>query len=198
MTEPGPSSRSRRAVLRRGAIALAGMASLAGCVEEMGEEFPPNTKTPVSERVPELPVTEKTDKLEEGITAMADEGIDDPESFGTAIEEYGIEVESVEVEFDVLTIEYINTELYEYGNIQDVAPIAGAYAALIDSGYGATALEITILDAAASSFGAAEIGTGLAEQYISGEFTAKEYGELVAETIESKRHPPDVGATPDE
>lgn len=191
------SSTTRRRVLVRGGLCLAGVASLTGCVEEIGEEFPPNTETPVSELTPELPVTEKTDVLEEGITALDGEEIDDPSAFVAAIEEYGIEVEGAEEEFSALTIEFISSRQVDAGKLHGIAPIAGAYAALVNSGYESEFLEITILDPDSSSFGAAEIDTELAEQYNVGELTAKEYGELVAGTIESGRHPPDVGATPE-
>lgn len=190
-------SATRRRILVRGGLSLAGVASLSGCIEEIGEEFPPNTKTPASELTPELPVTEKTDVMEDGITALDGEEIDDPEAFRSVIEEYGIEVEHVEEEVGALTIEFISSRRVEEGKLHGIGPIAGAYAALIDSGYEAEFLEITILDPESSSFGAAEIDTELTRRYNAGELTVKEYGELVAGTIESKRHPPDVGATPD-
>ncbi|WP_233710621.1 hypothetical protein [Natronococcus pandeyae] len=171
---------------------------LAGCTEDVGEELPPNREWPVAELKPELPVEEKTDVLEERIEAMADAEITDEDEFAGAFGEYALEVESVEREQDVLAIEYVNTELYEEGNLHDIAPIAGGFAALLDSGYDVFALSITVLDAAPASFGSASIDAEWAEAYNEGELTAKEYGELVAGTVESKRHPPEVGISPDE
>lgn len=187
---------SRRSVLRFGSVGT--LALLAGCTEDVGEELPPNAKWPVSEVTPELPVRERADLLEERIEALAGAEIDDVEGFTAAFDGYALEVESVAEESDVLTIEYVNTKIYEEGNLHDLAPIAGAYAALVESGYDAVALSITILDAAPASFGSASIETEWAEAYNGGEFTAAEYGELVATTVESKRHPPEVGVTPDE
>jgi hypothetical protein len=187
---------SRRSVLR-GALALAGIGSLSGCVDEVGEELPPNTKTPVSELVPELPVRERIEVLEEGITALADEEIDDLEGLTTALEDHGVDVERVAEELEVVTVEFVSSRRIDAGKLHGVGPIAGAFAALIGSGFETTALEVTILDPASTSFGAATAETAWAERYNAGDLTAKEYGELVADTIESKRHPPDVGATPD-
>jgi hypothetical protein len=187
---------TRRALLR-GGLSLTGVAALGGCVEEIGEEFPPNAKTPVSERVPELPVRERTEVLEEGIMALSSEEITDLESFADAIEDHGVEVKEVAEELEVMTVEFVSSRRVDAGKLDGIGPIAGAFAALIASGFETTALEITILDPESTSFGAATAETTWAERYDAGRLTAKEYGELVASTIESKRHPPDVGATPD-
>ncbi|WP_331233480.1 hypothetical protein [Natronorarus salvus] len=192
----GPTT--RRGLLSRGGLAVLATISVAGCTEEIGEEFPPNVEVPVSEITPELPVTERTEFLEEGITAFDDAEIDDLDTFAEKLVDYGIEVESVREALTAVSVEYVNTDLHRTGNLQDIAPIAGAYAALIDSGYESEFLDVTILDPASTSFGAAEVGTDLAERYNDGELTATEYGELVASTIDSKRHPPEVGASPEE
>jgi hypothetical protein len=188
--------RSRRSVLR-GALALAGVGSLAGCVDEIGEELPPNAKTPVSEYVPTLPVRERTEVLEEGIVALADEAIADLEGFASALEDHGVVIERVAEELEVVTVEFVSSRRVDAGKLDGIGPIAGAFAALIGSGFETTALEITILEPDSSSFGAATAETAWAERYVAGGLTAGEYGELVADTIESQRHPPDVGATPD-
>jgi hypothetical protein len=192
-----PATHSRRSVLRRGAIALAGVGSLAGCVDESGEELPPNAKTPVTEYVPALPVRERLDVLEEGIVALSDEEIATLEELASALEDHGVAIERVAEELEVVTVEFVSSRRVDAGKLHDVGPIAGAFAALIRSGFETTALEITILDRASTSFGAATAESAWAERYVAGELTAKEYGELVADTIESQRHPPDVGATPD-
>jgi hypothetical protein len=173
------------------------MSTLSGCVDEIGEELPTNTKTPVSELVPELPVRERIEVLEEGITALADEEISDLEGFAAALEAHGVNVEEMAEELEVVTVEFVSSRRVDAGKLHGIGPIAGAFAALIGSGFETTALEITILDPASTSFGAATAETVWAERYNAGGLTAREYGELVADTIESKRHPPDVGATPD-
>ncbi|WP_049929054.1 hypothetical protein [Halopiger goleimassiliensis] len=187
---------SRRRMLRWSA--LGGLALLSGCTRDVGEELPPNLEWPIADLTPELPVQERTDVLEAGIEELASRTITDEAEFAAAIEDYSLEVESVEYERDVLTIEYVNTNVYEEGNVHDVGPIAGAFAALLDSGYEAVALGITILDAAPSSYGAAEVDAAWAYQYNDGVLSAKEYGELVAGTIESDRHEPHVAVEPDE
>ncbi|MFC6904111.1 hypothetical protein [Halalkalicoccus tibetensis] len=188
----------RRALLARGAGALAAVCGLSGCVEEVGEQFPPNRRWPTSEYAPDLPVGGRSAVVEEGIEAFASETIEDESGFEGALESHGVAVESVERKLSALTIEYETTDLGEGGKLHDVGPIAGAYAALVRSGYDAAFLEVTILDTESSSFGAAEVDTEWARKYVAGEYTVGEYGELVAGTVESQRHPPDVGATPEE
>lgn len=195
-TAPRSALVSRRRLLQAGG--LTGLVALSGCTEDVGEEFPPNTKWPTAELTPELPVEEQTDVLEERIETMADASITDEDEFAAAFDEYALEVEAVEREQDVLTIEYINTELYAEGNLHDIAPIAGAFAALLDNGYDAFALGITILDAAPASFGSVSIDGDWAVAYADGDLSAAEYGELVMTTVESKRHPPEVGVSPRE
>ncbi|MEM4780802.1 MAG: hypothetical protein QXG03_04470 [Halalkalicoccus sp.] len=190
-------SLSRRAVLSRAAGALAITGGLAGCDEEVGEQFPPNRKWPTSEYTLSLPVTERSDVLVSGIEAFADEEIADESGFADALESHGIPVETVERELDALTMEYETTDLGSGGKLHDVGLIAGAYARLIASGYETAFLEMTILDDESTSFGVAEVDTEWARKYDAGEYTAAEYGELVAATVESKRHPPEVGATPE-
>lgn len=185
---------NRRRLLQLGG--LGGMLLLSGCTEDVGEELPPNREWPVAELKPKLPVEEQSEVLEERIEAMADAEITDEDEFAGAFDDYALEVESVEREREILTIEYVNAEPYAEGNLHDIGPIAGAFAALLESGYDAIALGITVLDAAPASFGSASIDAEWAEEYNNGELTAKEYGELVAGTVESKRHPPEVGISP--
>ena len=187
---------TRRRLLQLSGVA--GLFLLSGCTEDVGEEFPENTKWPTAELKPELPVTERTDVLEERIEELSEEEITDEDEFAAAFDDYALEVESVEYEQEVLSIEYVNTKLYSEGNLHDIAPIAGAFASLVDSGYDVVGLGITVLDAAPASFGSASIEAEWAEAYNAGEFSAKEYGELVATTVESKRHPPEVGVSPRE
>ncbi|WP_436343528.1 twin-arginine translocation signal domain-containing protein [Natronorubrum sp. FCH18a] len=180
------------------ASAVAATVGLAGCIEEMGTEFPPNEEWPVSERVPDLPVRERADVLEERIPELASAEIDDPEKLASTLEEYDLVVESIERERDVLTIEYVNTDRHDEGNLHDVALIAGGYAALVDAGYDAVALGATILDDAPASYGSATVETAWTTAYNSGELTAAEYGELVVGTIESQRYDPEVEVEPEE
>lgn len=187
---------TRRRALQIGATTA--LVGLAGCIEEMGTEFPPNEKWPVSERVPDLPVTEGTEIIEARIEETATADIADEESFASTLDEYDLTVESIERERDVLSIEYVNTDRADEGNLHDVGLIAGGYAALIDAGYDAAALGATILDDAPASYGSAEIETKWAQAYNEDDLTAAEYGELVAETIKSQRYEPDVEVDPEE
>ncbi|UTF55386.1 hypothetical protein [Natronosalvus rutilus] len=195
-SESSTSNRiSRRTAL--GILAVGVSASLAGCTQDVGEELPPNKSWPIAELVPDLPITKRTDVFAAGIESIDDE-ITDEEAFAEALEAEGLEVESLERERDVLTLEYVNRERYETGTIHELGPITGAYAALVDAGYDAVALAITILDDAPESYGSATVESAWAERYVAGDLTAAEYGELVAGTIDSRRHPPFVGVSPEE
>ncbi|MDL5361386.1 hypothetical protein [Halalkalicoccus sp. NIPERK01] len=187
----------RRGLLIRSIGALGIAVGLSGCVEEIGEQFPPGREWPTGEYAPDLPVTKRSTVVESGVEAFEGRDIEDEEAFERALEEHGIDVESVEREQGTLTVEYVATDRDGQGTLHEVGPIAGAYAALIGTDYEAEFLEITILDDDSSSVGAAEVETSWAIEYNRDAYTAKEYGELVAGTIESRRYPTEVGATPE-
>lgn len=189
---------TRRRLLRRGGVGLAGAVTLAGCTEEIGEELPPSDEEPLSERIPELPVTERTEVLEKGIVAFEGVDVPDMETFEEELVEYGLAIESVEEELEVLTVEYVEQGRRDAGVLDNLGPIAGAYASLLEADFESEAAEITVLDPDSTTFGAAEIETPIAEEYNRDELTAKEYGELVAGTIETRRLSPDVEPQPNE
>ncbi|SEQ36327.1 hypothetical protein [Natrinema salaciae] len=195
-TGDGNETSTRRRLLQSGAVAAT--LGLAGCIEEMGTEFPENEEWPTAEYVPALPVEERSAIAEERIPELAGAAITDPETLASTLEEYDMTVESVERERDVLSLEYVNTDRYDEGNVHDVSLIAGGYAALVDAGYDAVALGATILDDAPASYGSATVETPLAREYNEGALTAAEYGELVVSTIESQRYEPEVDVSPKE
>lgn len=189
-----------RSLPRRRLLGIAGTiasAALAGCTEDVGEEFPPNTETPVSSFVPDLPVTKRTDVVADGIEGTADEEIANEDDLAAALEEYPLEIHAIERTADVLSVEYVSGGLYEEGVLQDVGPVAGAYAALVGAGDDSTLLEVTILDTAPDSFGSAEIEAAWAERFDQGTYSTIEYAELVVSAIESHRHPPEIDASPE-
>ncbi|WP_265111338.1 hypothetical protein [Halosolutus halophilus] len=192
--DPGRTTRWR--FLRAGGVAA--LAATAGCIEEMGTEFPKNRTWPTAEYVPALPVEERSAVLEESIPELASADVVDPDGFASTLDEYDLVVESIERERDVLTIEYVEGNRYREGTLHDVALIAGGYAALVDAGYDAVALGATILDDAPASYGSVTVETPWAERYNDGELTAAEYGELVVTTIESQRYESRVDVSPDE
>lgn len=192
----GNDSPTRRRFLQ--ASAVAALTASAGCIEEMGKEFPKNKKWPISEYTPALPVEERTTVLEERISGLSSADIADPAGLASTLEEYEMTVKSVERKRDVLTLEYVNTDRRDEGNVHDVALIAGGYAALVDAGYDAKALGATILDDAPASYGSATVETAWARKYNHGTLTAAEYGELVVGTIKSQRYEPTVDVSPDE
>lgn len=187
---------TRRRLLQAGAVAAVG--GLAGCIEEMGAEFPENKEWPTAEYVPDLPVAERSTILEDRIPELAAAEITDPDGLASTLEEYEMAVETIDRERDVLTLEYVNTDRRDEGNVHDVALLAGGYAALVGTGYNVVALGATILDDAPASYGLVTVETAHAVAYNAGELTAAEYGELVVSTIESQRYDPDVDVSPAE
>lgn len=199
--ESRPSTEERSTLSRRrllGFGGVVGLSFLSGCTRDVVEEFPKNSKWPVTELLPDLPVHERRDVLDERITVMASKDIGTLEEFTSAIEETAIEAKSVEEVRDVLSLEYTTTVRSDAGHLHDIATTAGAYAPLVESGYDAYALAITIIPTDQSSFGVATVETKFAKRFNAGELTAREYGELVSDTLESKRTPPEVGVKPDE
>lgn len=196
----GSSSQAetRRTVLRRGAGALAVSVALAGCTEDVGEEFPPNDHRPVADLVPDLPVRDRRDVLVDGIEDLAAADIDDLESFLSALEERGLEFESVSEVADVLHLEYVGPDLERTGTLAVAAAVAGAYAALVAADFEARALELVLLTSPESPFGVLEIATDWAVEFDEGALSAAAYGELVAGTIESVHEPPEPDVAPEE
>lgn len=188
-------SGTRRDLLRGAGVA--GAFLLAGCTEDVGTELPPNHEWPVSEHVPELPVEERMATMAERIEETAGADVEEPGDIEGVLPD-DLSVETVEEDRDVLHVEYGSTERRTSGTIHHVGSLAGAYASLVGSGYEAVALSVTVLDDAPESYGVATVETPWAEEYNAEEITAKAYGEHVSGTIESKRHSPDVGVSPDE
>lgn len=195
---PFSGGTSRRTVLRRSGIALAGALALAGCTEDVGEELPPNEHWPVSELVPELPVNRRKDVLVAGIEELSTADIEDVDGFVAALEEHDIALESVEEMVEKLSVEYVETDPERRGVLEVAGRVAGAYTALVDAGYEAKALELVFFEPDESAIGVVEIATDWAIEFNEGVLSAGEYAELVAGTIESKREPPEPDVAPDE
>lgn len=189
---------SRRSLLRRGGAALAGSLALAGCTEDVGEELPANEHWPVADRLPDLPVQERSDVLEAGIEAFADADVDDVDGFVAVLEERGHEFESVEAVVELLHLEYAAASLARRGTFEVTGAVAGAYAALVDGGFEARGLELVFAEPDGSTVGVVEIATEWALEYNEGALSAAAYGELVAGSIESRREPPEHDVAPDE
>lgn len=194
-TEGGSDRSLTRRRLLRGA-GVAGAFLLAGCTEDVGKELPPNKAWPVSGHLPSLPVEERITVMAEHVEAAADAAVEEPGDIPTAVPD-GLAVESIERERDVLHLAYASAARHA-GDLDHVGSLAGAYAALVESGDDATAMSIEILDDAPSSYGVATVETRWAEAYVADELLAEEYAEHVAGTVESKRHSPDVEVSPDE
>lgn len=184
-------------MLLRGGAALAGALSLSGCTEDVGEELPPNERWPTAEVVPDLPVRQRSDVLEAGIEELSGAAVDDVDGFLAALEERGLDFESVEEVAERLHLEYVETDPERRGTYEVTGLVAGAYAALVDAGFEARALELVFVEADGATIGVAEVATEWAREFVEETLSTGEYGELVAGTIESKREPPDPDVAPD-
>lgn len=189
---------SRRSVLLRGGVAIAGTLPLAGCTEDVGEDLPANEHWPGAELVPDLPVRERSEVLEAGIEELSDAEVADVEDFVAVLEARDLGVESAEIVVEQLHLEYVETAPERRGTLDLTAAVAGAFAALVAGGFEGRGLELVVLDADGSTIGVVEIATEWAAEYNGGGLTAAEYGELVAGTIETRRAPPDPDVAPDE
>ena len=185
----------RRTLLRR--AAAGGLLLSAGCAEreEPREETATVAKnqTPVSDRVPDLPVEERSEELAAVIEDAAAADVDSEEAFEAALDELGIEVEHLGPESDaVLALEYAASS---DGVLDDVGRVAGAYAAYVAGGDPEPELAATMLDADGSSFGTFHAYVDWAAAYNAGERSAAEYGEMVVGTVETegKVEPPAAG-----
>lgn len=192
--EGSVASGARRGLLR--AVGIAGVASLAGCTADVGEELPENREWPVSEYLPSLPVESRSELVAAEIERTADADVREPEDLRGVFDGRPFDIGAIERRRDVLVVEYAGTDRYGTGDLHAVGPLAGAYAALIHAGDDAASMSLSILDDAPSSYGVATVETRWAESYNAGELSANEYGEHVAGTIESRRDAPDVGVSP--
>lgn len=197
-SQTGGGRTSRRRLLRRTGATVAGSVLLAGCTEDVGEELPPNEHWTVANLLPDLPVHERMRVLVAGIEDLSDESITDVETFVTALEERGLELESVEVVVEQLHLEYVEPDPERRGMLEVTGMIAGAYAALVAGGFEGRGLEVVVFETDGSTIGIVEIATEWAVEFVEGGLTAEEYGELVAATIESRRTPPEPDVAPDE
>lgn len=176
----------RRALLRR--AAAGGLLLSAGCAEreEPREETATvaEHQTPVSDRVPDLPVKERSEELATVIEDAAAATVDSQESFEAALDEFGVEVEHLGPESDaVLALEYAASP---EGVLDDIGRVAGAYAAYVEGGDPEPELAATMLDAAGASFGTFHVYVDWAAAYNAGERSAAEYGEMVVGTLETE------------
>lgn len=182
----------RRQFVRKGTLAVVGAAAVAGCAEDAADLGPSPTpakeKTPVGDDLPDLPVKEKSDELAAKIEAIHGEDIGDPTELAETLRSEGVTEADVteESEGGYLSLEYVGEVTEEEGLVADVGTVAGAYAALVDAGFDGEALEVTVLDGEGRETGSYQIPTRWATEYNEGRVSAKEYGEMVVGTMETK------------
>lgn len=189
-------------MLERAGSSVAAVVVLSGCTEETLKET--ETKPPfidVDDAELDLPVTQQTDAVEDGVLQAADaeiEDVDDLEAFlddheipvetlaetETIIEEKAaIEREDVETveekphgEGLVLELEFVQPDSIDTGILDSIGLVAGGYAALVETGYGAELLEATVLDSSVAAYGSFHVLTAWADEYNDGITSARTFG----------------------
>lgn len=194
----GTGSVDRRTLLGRcfGVAVATGL--LAGCTDDVGEELPSNEHWPSAELRPDLPVHERSDRLESGIEEFSAVAIADVEGFVAELEGRDIAFETVYEVVELLHVEHVLPAPERRGTLPVAALVAGAYASLVHGGFPGRGLELVFLTGDGTTVGSLEIATEWAVAYNEGALSAAEYGELVASTIESKRTPPEHEVAPEE
>lgn len=193
---------NRRTLLEQTGISVATVVALSGCTEQTLEET--ETKPPfvdVDDAELDLPITQQTDVVEDGILQAADAeitGVDDFENFLEAqeitvevlaeteiiIEEKAAvereDVETVEAEPHgdglVLELEFVQPDSIDTGILDSIGLIAGGYAALVETGYSAELLEATVLDSESTAYGSFHVLTTWADEYNEEITSARSFG----------------------
>jgi hypothetical protein len=184
-----PRVRSRRQFLA--AVGSVGSLALAGCTVEYDEGYeevpePVEHHTPVQHRLPDLPVREFSDEYEAGIEAGLEADVADLETFRTALERDGIDVDGLGRERNYLSLEYVG-DTPEIGVLREVGYVAGAYVPYVLASDDPATLDATILEAEGIDFGRFTAYINWVRAFDAGEEPLEAYGERVLETLKTKR-----------
>ncbi|WP_135819745.1 hypothetical protein [Halostella litorea] len=177
----------RRTYLRRAAAAGALAVGVAGCAKRDDARAETATvaknQTPVADRVPDLPVEERTEVIAAAIEDAARADVDSAEAFAAALDERGVPPVYLEPETDaVLALEYVADP---GGVLEGIGVVAGAYAAFVAGGDPQPELAATLLDEDETAFGGFHAFADWAAAYEAGERSAAAYGEMVLGTVET-------------
>lgn len=181
---------NRRDLLRTGATAV-GLATLSGCTAHRLQEA--EREPPPAEAVPDedvdLPVTEHLEVAAADIERAAGAAVGDLEELAAYLREEGIDVETLEETTEagtpLVSLEYVVEVTAEVGLMDHMGVVAGGYAALVEAGHESETLEAHLLDPDGEAFGEYEVRRHWAEQYASGESSAREYAEEITVTAAS-------------
>lgn len=190
--------RRRHPHSRRRYLATAGTVcafALAGCLVERDEGYEPEPEpveehTPIGHRLPSLPVPEFADEYEAGLDAGIDAGIDaevtDRETFGTALEERGLDVERLERGRRHLLLAYVE-ETPETGVLREMGYVAGAYVPYVLASDEPATLDATVLEDGGTDFGRFTAYVNWVRSLEAGDEPLAAYGERVFETLKTSR-----------
>lgn len=180
---------SRRRVLA--SLATGSIAAVAGCTYERDVNYedrpgPVEKEYPIGHLLPDLPVHEHVEDVETGIETGLETEVSDRESFGTALEDEDIAVESVAREDRFLLLEF-TADAPEVGILEDIGVVAGAFVQYVRSVDDPGRLEGTLLDSGGDPFGVFDVLIKWALEFDEGELPLEAYAELVMGTLETKR-----------
>lgn len=180
--------RSRRRVLA--SLAVGSLAPLAGCTYERDVNYeetpgPVEKEYPIGHLLPDLPVHQHAEEAEAGLDAGLAVDVDDEDGFGTALEDGGIGVDSLERDGRFLYLEYV-ADAPETGLLEDVGYVAGAFVSYADRADDPARLETTLLQANGRPFGVFDVLVKWAREYRDDELPRSSYVELVLGTLKTK------------
>lgn len=168
------------------------VAVLAGCTDSSLKEMknpPPWADVRFDEAEIDLPISQKFDVVERGISRAEGETFEEPTAFKAYLRDEGLAIETLEeVEKHgkaVLELESVVSEVIEEGNAHTAGLVAGGYAALVRGGYDGNELRVSLLEPDGSPFGEFTVMTSWAEEYNEGTKSAAVYGSEVIHTLES-------------
>lgn len=171
------------------ASAVAATPLVAGCarpVESEDRETPPeiDRQTPTSRLVPSLPVAEVKSVTESGVES-APESVADLDALEAALVERGVGVVDLTEHDEFVSLTQAVDSFADEGVARSLGVVAGAYAGFVAESDDPVPLSVT-LEHDGSTMGEYAVAAAWAEEYLSGETTAKEYGEKVLGTVKTK------------
>lgn len=101
------------------------------------------------------------------------------------VTDHGIDLRTAEMDGDRFVVEYYSSAQTETEFAEEMGYLVGAYAGVVDEGYGGERMDVTVLAADGSTAGTFHAEREWAESYNAGEMSDEEYSQRVLQTLES-------------
>lgn len=105
--------------------------------------------------------------------------------FEMVVTDSGIDLRTAKMDDDRLVAEYYSNAQTETELAEEMGYLVGAYAGVVDEGYGGERMDVTVLAADGSTAGTFHAERGWAESYNTGEMSDEEYSQRVLQTLEA-------------